>query len=144
MTIHKATRNNADQFIRAREDFKTGGALSGRNRNPGYEYSGYLESKTDRETVERFHASDYAVFSYQTPIAWWSEDRGWERPEVRYSPTTSHHQGKCPMTTHPDHGAKVTCGNCGQSWCEACDPAPSALCHYCHGRGYSTAPIRKA
>lgn len=34
-----------------------------------------------------------------------------------------------------DHMA--TCGACGLSWCEACDPTPSALCHRCHGRGYS-------
>lgn len=34
----------------------------------------------------------------------------------------------------------VTCGNCHNAWCEACDPAPAALCHTCHGRGYSTAP----
>lgn len=45
----------------------------------------------------------------------------------------------------PHHGAGhvVTCGgNRRHRWCEACDPAPSALCHWCHGRGYSTAPIR--
>ena len=40
---------------------------------------------------------------------------------------------------HSDH--KVTCGNCGRSWCEHCDPAPSALCHWCNGRGYSIAPL---
>lgn len=37
----------------------------------------------------------------------------------------------------------VTCGICGRSWCERCDPAPSALCHYCHGRGYSEAPMNR-
>ena len=36
---------------------------------------------------------------------------------------------------------KVTCGNCQRSWDEDKDPAPSALCHWCHGRGYSTAPL---
>ena len=35
----------------------------------------------------------------------------------------------------------VTCGACFASWCERCDPAPSALCHCCNGRGYSLAPI---
>lgn len=40
---------------------------------------------------------------------------------------------------HEDH--KVTCGNCGNSWCGKCDPAPSALCHWCNGRGHSTAPL---
>ena len=39
---------------------------------------------------------------------------------------------------------RVTCGNCGRSWCERCDPAPSALCHYCHGRGLSCAPLDDA
>lgn len=38
--------------------------------------------------------------------------------------------------------AEVTCGICGRSWCEKCDPCPSALCHWCHGYGYSNAPIR--
>jgi hypothetical protein len=33
--------------------------------------------------------------------------------------------------------SKVTCGNCLRSWDESKDPAPSALCHWCHGRGYS-------
>lgn len=41
-----------------------------------------------------------------------------------------------------DHGprAVATCGDCHRSWCDSCDPGPSALCPWCHGRGYSTAP----
>lgn len=35
----------------------------------------------------------------------------------------------------------VTCGSCGKSWDEALDPAPAALCHWCHGRGESWAEI---
>lgn len=38
--------------------------------------------------------------------------------------------------------ARVTCGGCRRSWCERCDPGPSALCPWCHGRGYSTAEVR--
>jgi hypothetical protein len=47
----------------------------------------------------------------------------------------------------PDKGCRcdkpeiATCGNCVRSWCARCDPAPSALCHYCHGRGFSLAPL---
>lgn len=33
------------------------------------------------------------------------------------------------------------CGGCEARWCAACDPGPAALCHYCHGRGYSTCEI---
>ena len=36
---------------------------------------------------------------------------------------------------------RATCGGCGNEWCERCDPAPSALCHWCHGRGYSHARL---
>lgn len=36
----------------------------------------------------------------------------------------------------------VVCGaNSNHSWCERCDPCPAALCHWCHGRGYSIAPL---
>ena len=45
------------------------------------------------------------------------------------------------MSEHNHKDYMVTCGMCDRSWCERCDPAPSALCHWCHGRGYSTAPI---
>jgi len=41
-----------------------------------------------------------------------------------------------------NHPAEVTCGQCGRSWCERCDPAPSAMCHWCNGYGHSEAPIR--
>lgn len=39
------------------------------------------------------------------------------------------------------HGqtAATTCGKCHKTWCGDCDPAPAAACHWCAGRGYSTA-----
>lgn len=37
----------------------------------------------------------------------------------------------------------ATCGGCGESWCERCDPGPASQCHWCNGRGYSTAPARQ-
>jgi hypothetical protein len=43
--------------------------------------------------------------------------------------------------THDCEASRVTCGNCDSSWCERCDPGPSALCHTCHGRGHSIAPL---
>lgn len=39
---------------------------------------------------------------------------------------------------------RVTCGGCGRAWCGECDPAPSALCHWCHGRGWSEAEMEPA
>lgn len=38
--------------------------------------------------------ADYVVFSYDTPIAWHDAERdAWVIPDVRYSVTTSKHQG---------------------------------------------------
>ncbi len=37
----------------------------------------------------------------------------------------------------------VECGGCHRGWCERCDPGPAALCPFCHGRGYSTAPRQR-
>lgn len=53
----------------------------------------------------------------------------------------AHHCATPDSDGQPQRPELVTCGNCGRSWCEREDPAPSALCHYCHGRGYSVAPI---
>lgn len=37
--------------------------------------------------------AEYAVYSYNTPIAWYGPD-GWTKPEVGYSVTTTRHQNK--------------------------------------------------
>ena len=34
----------------------------------------------------------YIIYSYGTPIAWWSTTTGWNIPTVKYSVTTSKHQ----------------------------------------------------
>lgn len=52
---------------------------------------------------------------------------------------------ECETVEHPtcDHDERTsiaTCGICERAWCYECDPGPSALCPWCHGRGYSTAP----
>lgn len=43
---------------------------------------------------------------------------------------------------YPLPSDRATCGICGRSWCDRCDPTPAALCHWCHGRGYSLATLR--
>lgn len=42
-----------------------------------------------------------------------------------------------------EHGltGAVECGHCTRRWCERCDPSPASLCHWCAGRGYSTAAL---
>lgn len=45
-----------------------------------------------------------------------------------------------------DHGAApedvTECGACYRQWDARRDPGPAALCHWCHGRGHSTHPVR--
>ncbi len=51
------------------------------------------------------------------------------------------HRNIDPATLSDLEPLKATCGTCKGSWCERCDPGPSALCPTCHGRGYSLAPL---
>ena len=43
--------------------------------------------------------------------------------------------------SHASDYAEKICLTCFAHWCDECDPTPAALCHYCHGRGYSTAEV---
>lgn len=46
----------------------------------------------DDRTALRNDRPTYIVWSYSTPIMWWSEASGWVVPNIKYSSTTSHHQ----------------------------------------------------
>ncbi len=97
MTTRTSTRNAAD-LIAARQPFTTSGALRG--GAPGNS----TLSTWDCGRLPGDHVSqlmgglmtghvDYIVYSYGTPIAWHRADAGWTVPDVRYSATTSRHQG---------------------------------------------------
>lgn len=74
--------------IAKHEEFRSG-ALRG-EAGPAVSYGrlpqGYVRL-CERE------APTYVVYSYATPIAWWSPAGGWTVPDVRYSVTTGRHQG---------------------------------------------------
>ncbi len=62
----------------------------------------------------------------------------------------THEDNPAPISRNDGHYCpnggqtqRATCGRCNRSWCERCDPGPSALCPYCHGRGYSLAPCNR-
>lgn len=72
------------------EDFQTHGAITGKAGKPSSWDAGRLPS----EWVDSFLGSDYAVYSYATPIAWRDAKTGrWVEPGVRYSVTTTRHMG---------------------------------------------------
>lgn len=97
MTTKTSTRNAAD-LIAARRPFATSGALR------GCAPAGHTMTHYDLGRLPREHGNalmldylsgrlDFIVYSYGTPIAWHRTDTGWTVPDVRYSVTTSRHQG---------------------------------------------------
>jgi hypothetical protein len=95
--IKLTTRDSFADFaavMKARKPFRTSGALFGGPCSPNYRPGvGILPE----EWQERLRATsvDYVVYSYATPIAWHDAYTGeWIVPDVKYSTTTSKHQGK--------------------------------------------------
>lgn len=93
------TRGRATaEAIRDRFTFTTSGALYAENGPafPGRLPDEYRTKLREDENASRT-AGDlflYIVYSYSTPIAWYSSLTGtWTIPPVKYSPTTSKHQG---------------------------------------------------
>jgi hypothetical protein len=93
-----ATTRNAYVRIADLEPFTTGGALAGFDGYPSThgnlprEWSALLTSM--RADVV------YVVMSYRTPIAWVTSGGDAYVPAVKYSPTTSRHQGQCRRGLH--------------------------------------------
>lgn len=93
--LRLTTRSRATaEAIRDRQDFTTSGALRGENVNGLSNWdSGYLRGD-DRDVFNQDAPYiKYVVWSYGTPIAWWSLDQGWYVVKAKFSPTTSKHQG---------------------------------------------------
>ena len=63
------------------------GSMRGTTQFDGY---GQL-SVVAHESVSK---ATYIVYSYDTPIAWHSRRQGWVMPDVKYSNTTTRHQGR--------------------------------------------------
>lgn len=102
MRIARIHQGQAREHIAAAVTFTTSTrSLRGGSRFdvPGGFTYGYLP-QSYWDSVD--HA-DYVVMSYGTPIAWLLPvpdvllTSKWVRPDVRYSVTTSKHQGYCPV-----------------------------------------------
>lgn len=55
---------------------------------------GQLVSKAPESMWVSVAHSDYIVYSYVTPIAWYDVDNGWVQPSFKYSRTTTRHQNR--------------------------------------------------
>jgi hypothetical protein len=82
------------QAIGDREEFTTHGALKATRHMMGPNHVGQLKGadldayRADQDSIT------YIVWSYETPIAWVTDDSRVHKVAQKFSMTTSHHQGK--------------------------------------------------
>lgn len=96
MAIHSTTtKNTIRDGIATLSDFRAPATLSG-TWEDGPLYMGRLSSEgQDRMREDTRDASRvYVVRSYETPIAWYVEGRGWSQTSDKFSVSTSNHQGQ--------------------------------------------------
>lgn len=94
--------NSVETRIACREPFRTRGALSGgwtyrypsRRGNLPYDWQCLLTAQWSPGV----HM--YLVWSYDTPIGWWTAHHGWTLPGESYSVTTTRHQGRLAVAVH--------------------------------------------
>jgi hypothetical protein len=91
------------EHIRDCKPFTTSGALSAQITDG---LSNWDSGRLYGEDLDQFRADctyiRYVVYSYSTPIAWWTGTvRGWYVVKGRWSTTTSKHQGNLYLIPQP-------------------------------------------
>ena len=81
-------QRDAEHYISNRQEF-TASALEGRVYNVG---DGRLDPEEAARYKEDLDGTQYWVYSYSTPIAWFHSEKGWYIVEQKFSMTTSKHQ----------------------------------------------------
>jgi hypothetical protein len=84
------TNSGAGEYIANRQPFKANSMAGIYFHEGDYLPTGRLDSWLVSNLIA--NKPDFIVYSYGTPIAW-HHAGGWEMPNVRYSVTTSKHQG---------------------------------------------------
>ena len=86
--MKQMNQRDAIHYIATRQEFRAS-ALEGR-------VYGVSNGRLDNEETARYNqdlnAVTYWVYSYSTPIAWYTEANGWYLVEQKFSSTTSKHQ----------------------------------------------------
>lgn len=80
-------------LILNREEFDCN-TMSGRWIERWHNGTGELSDDEAYMFHEHHDGPMYVVYSFETPIAWWTEANGWYRVNQKISPATSKHQGR--------------------------------------------------
>jgi hypothetical protein len=89
------------EMIRDLQPFETYGALRATEHDGSYMYTGYLRGYDAEVYSKHKNYIRYVVWSYSTPIAWWSPAYGWHKVRQTFSVTTSRHQGQLYLCDGP-------------------------------------------
>jgi hypothetical protein len=99
VSTHGQGRAALTEALRNREAFKTSGALRGEKWTRDTVTNWDLGRLTEHPVwsnafmIDHMAGIDFVVWSYDTPIGWVRKDGKRTVPDVRYSLTTSKHQG---------------------------------------------------
>jgi bisphosphoglycerate-dependent phosphoglycerate mutase len=85
--VKQLNQRDAMHYIETRQEFRAS-ALEGRAYGAG---NGRLNETETARYNQDLNAVMYWVYSYSTPIAWYTKE-GWYVVEQKFSPTTSKHQ----------------------------------------------------
>ncbi len=90
----KTNRRQSREAINNREDFvNSTGSLRGVRGKPSLPWQHWLDDAEKARYTADFPLLEYVVFSYDTPIAWMTEDGHLYRVAQKFSSTTSQHMG---------------------------------------------------
>ena len=90
----KVTGKDAPEMIHNKRGFTNhGGTFRGDLYNGMPSPLGYMSMAAERVMRESMGEGGYVVYSYATPIAWYSNATGeWYYDDIKHSATTSRHQ----------------------------------------------------
>lgn len=98
----KVTAHDAPPLIRDMIPFQTHGSFYAEETPNGVSSYGYLRGYDYEVWSKHRQYIRYVVYSYWTPIAWWSPAFGWHRVRQTFSATTSsRHQSKLYLISGP-------------------------------------------
>jgi len=97
--MKRVSNRDAQALIKKREPFtnataRPGPHIAGRPHPGSFRATTWFEGRghlPEQFVLGTLLAARYIVYSYNTPLAWWSEGQ-WYYASVAYSPTTSKHQ----------------------------------------------------
>ena len=94
-TIQRVTRKDAHEAVAAKQNFKYNESAHGEWTSGSIKTSQWNTDEEKKEIAAHIApaSESFVVYSYETPIAVWTENNGWWTTDRYFTRTTSTHQG---------------------------------------------------